>query len=272
MMRIVVIDNNAAERDRLCDAVTRCAEEAHHAHVNVIAVATLAECAAMLSRLPMDFFDALLCCVDVAGGIVARPARTDLRDGQTPLEQLTDLSKRYRNLKLVLASRDPAFAREAYRLSANFLLLPGTYENLSQALSEVLSDMGWRRNACLAVRSAGRIDNVAFSDIQFIESSKRGPIIHLPSRQHIVARGTLRSLYERLSEAQKAFSRNGQGGSTEQQEQLPFVMAGSSFIVNLDNVLASGKGALIFADGETIIVPVRKRKDIEEALALRRGT
>ena len=272
-MRFLVVDNNVAERNRLRDAVVRCAEEAHHSYASVVALGTISECAEMLGRLPRGFFDALLCCVDVAGGIVARPARSNLLDGQTPLEQLTDIARHYDNLDLVIASRDPSFAHEAYRLSASFLLLPGSYESLARALHKALSKTGWRQKACLAVRSAGRIDNIAFDDIQFVESSKRGPIIHLPAKQQIVARGTLRNLFDQIARAQESFARNGQAkqDAPDQGAQLPFVMAGSSFVVNLDNVLASGKGALVFADGETIIVPVRKRKDIEAALAARRG-
>ena len=44
------------------------------------------------------------------------------------------------------------------------------------------------------------------------------------------------------------------------------VKAGSSVIVNLDNVQSAGKNSLVFPDGSIIIIPIRARKPLQEAL------
>ena len=71
----------------------------------------------------------------------------------------------------------------------------------------------------------------------------------------ITVRGTLSALYERLVEADPEW----------------FMKVGGSFIVNLDNVRSAGNGSLIFCDGEAVIVPVRMRKPLKDALTALNG-
>ena len=149
----------------------------------------------------------------------------------------------------------------AYHIRAAFLHLPGTYDDLQRVMRTPFAQTGWDHVPCLTIRTSGQVSNVPATDIQFAESSKRGPVIHLPGNRLVVTRGTLKGLYERLESAW-----GDQAISHDTLLKSPFVMAGSSFVVNLDAVVASGQGVLVFADGETIIVPVRKRRDIEQAL------
>ena len=99
-----------------------------------------------------------------------------------------------------------------------------------------------------------------------------------------MARGTLQTLYENIVSAErdaeakaqdaKAEDAEAEGGAASEGAAVGatrpaarrFIKAGSSFIVNLDNVRSAGEGSLIFADGETIVVPIRKRKAVKDAL------
>ena len=248
-MRFATVDPSPADRGGLRDALRRCAADAHYRSVGVTVFASIDKLAQALECLRPGYFDVAVICVDKP-----RPALNDATSRKPILQQIAALHRAHPDIALVLASRDTTATMDAYDLGIYFLLLSGGFEGMRATLAEPLAHLGWSDRACLAVRSASRVDNIAIEDIQFVESSKRGPIIHLPGKRTVVVRGTLKGLYERLAE------RN------DLPETEPLIMAGSSFIVNLDNVLASGKGALVFADGETIIIPVRKRKDIEDAL------
>ena len=264
MIRVALANSNSAERELLLKALRTCFAQVSRADVDVMAFANAMDLCRLFEERHHHFLDVIFCCVDdLATPRTAEGRRVDA------VGLLADLRVRDSHLLLVIASHDAGKALDAYQLKAEFLHLPGTYDDLRRTLARPLSDISWETNPCLAVRTPGQIVNVSIADIQFVESSKRGPVIHLPKGQTVVTRGTLKSLYDKLVEAAVP-------------TQVPrfawpiaddaFVMAGSSFSVNLDNVVASGKGALVFADGETIIVPVRRRKDVERALdAYRRG-
>jgi len=245
MLRVALVDNDAAERKRLRDALLACFAQAHLANTDVVSYATVGELAAAYARLRHDFFDLAFCSLAGRGfGSKGRPAEIGL---------LQALHEAHPHLHLALASQSATDAQEAFNLGAAFLLLPGNAGDLARALHAQTQAFQSRRQTLLAVRTASTVDSVPLDDVQFVESTKRGPMIHLSERRTIVARGTLRALFDQLPISES--------GSVPR-----FVMAGSSFIVNLDNVRAAGKGALVFADGEAIIVPVRKRKDLETAL------
>ena len=262
MMRIALISSNAREREMLRKAIARCAEDLHHPPVDIASYGDVAAFHdTLVARNPLHF-DVVFCCIDRLKGLDAPSPEGSTTPDIEPLDYLARLQQRIPAIHLVVASHDSAPAIEAYRLHAAFLYLPGTYDDLRNALRKPFSRKGWDSVPCLSVRTAGQVSNVAIPDIQFVESSKRGPVIHLPNNRLVVARGTLKALFECLEAGLEShLAATGREGLPS-----PFVMAGSSFVVNLDNVVASGQGVLVFSDGETIIVPVRKRKDIEQAL------
>jgi len=261
MMRIALINSNAGERDALCKALARCAEDLHHPPADIACFGGIAAFHDMLITRNPHHFDVVVCCIDRLRGLTA-PTRDGVEASTIgPLDFLARLRRRIPDLPLVVASHDTSSAIGAYHIRAAFIHLPGTYDDLRRVMREPLAHVGWDFAPCLAIRTSGQVSNVPATDIQFAESSKRGPVIHLPKDRLVITRGTLRGLFERLE--------TGWGDKALSHDTLlksPFVMAGSSFIVNLDNVVASGQGVLVFTDGETIIVPVRKRKDIEQAL------
>lgn len=261
MMRIALINSNAGEREALCKALARCAEDLHLPPADIACFGGIAAFHDMLVTRNPHHFDAVFCCIDRLRGLSV-PAREDAAASTIgPLDFLARLRWRIQDLPLVVASHDTASAIGAYHIRAAFLHLPGTYDDLQRVMRTPFAQTGWDHVPCLTIRTSGQVSNVPATDIQFAESSKRGPVIHLPGNRLVVTRGTLKGLYERLESAW-----GDQAISHDTLLKSPFVMAGSSFVVNLDAVVASGQGVLVFADGETIIVPVRKRRDIEQAL------
>ena len=257
MLRFAIVGAIPQERAKLRDALTRCAQEAHHANVDVVSLASVEALHASASQLRIGYYDVALVHLDSL-----RPqARTDaLR------ERLESLQTDCPQLPLVLVTRDTSRIELARELGIRLCNPADGLAGLRRALRDILGRLGWEHQRCLAIRSSTSIDNIAIDDILFVESSRRGPIIHLPDNRSLVTRGTLKGLFDLLTgEAYADTWRKVDG-----DQAIPFVTAGSSFIVNLENVVASGKGTLVFAGGATIIVPVRKRKEVREALAIYR--
>ena len=267
MIRIAIVDDSPVRRGSLRDAVMRCAEQISLKNTAVVAFATVAELAASCAVLRAGYYDLALCSADGDKSLGQRPA-----SAKSATEEICELRDSYPELPLILTSRYADAAMTAYDLGLSIIMLPGTIDDMLKILHASLPHSNTRRVARLAIKTASGVDAVALDNIQFVESSKRGPIVHLPGGGHSLARGTLRSLYTQLervriniTERPSSLYLSPEGDQSAPHLQ-PFVMAGNSFIVNLDNVRASGKGALVFADGETIIIPTRKRKEVEAAL------
>ena len=256
MMRIILINSNAPERNALRKALDRSVSETHLTSVDIAAFESIDSLLDAHAAGRVHHINVVFCCVDRLKGPSRHPQAADEADSDSPWAFLELVRERHPRVHLIVASHDASVALNAYRTQAEFLYLPGTYDDLQRVMAKPLSRVGWDQNPSLAIRTSGQVGNVAIADIQFVESSKRGPVVHLPGGKTVTTRGTLKALYERLAAVE----------SIDEDDANAFVMAGSSFIVNLDNVVASGQGALVFSDGETIIVPVRKRKDIEQAL------
>lgn len=259
MARVIIVSPHEVEHRMLRDALARCAEHLGFVCPEIVGIATIDELEERLERSPSGSYRAVLWCN--RNGI---PALTP--------GKIAELRRGHPNLQIVVVSSGNDAALATYGLGITFLPVPTEWEVLEQALWAALVPSGWDQRPHLAVTSPGRVDNVAFSDIQFIESSKRGPIIHLPARQTVTTRGTLKGLYESLNQMREQLEGQVPDPATQiPQGWWPYVMVGSSFIVNLDNVMAFGKGVLVLSDGETIIVPQRKRKALEASLSAYRG-
>ena len=105
-----------------------------------------------------------------------------------------------------------------------------------------------RRGDVMGLRFDIGVGNVVLDEVVFAESTKKGSVIHLANGGTRLVRSTLQALFDKLA---------GRG---------PFEKAGSSFIVNLDNIRSTGDGAVIFSNGESIVVPVRVRKPLADTL------
>lgn len=247
MRRFAIVGQRTKERTLLAETLRRTAESLGLDNIELLQLPDDQALADLMDRMRPDHLDLVLW-------------RIEARDEDAfVVERWSALSALSPRTRLVLASGEATRAHLAFRLAASFVLLPCSIDALRVTLEAPLEEVRSSKELPrLAVRSTAGVTCVPLEDIQFVESSKRGPIVHLPSSRTVITRGTLQTLYEQLSLADA----NPFGDDARRR----FAMAGSSFIVNLDNVRASGKGALIFADGETVIVPVRKRRELNEAL------
>ena len=240
MKRVLICDTDAVERTRFRAAVERYAQEKKISNVEVM-MAPSPE--AMLDRLQSSrkgLYYMVACRVEDEGA----------------LDALRQLRRDDPEIRIVLVSTRVEDAMEAFWLEAGFFLIPSDFEGFEKAVGEPLAEIADRHATTFAVKSQQGIKNIYLGDILFAESAKKGPIIHLPGNRTVSARGTLQSLYERLANA----------------DSERFMKVGGSFVVNLDNVRSAGESSLIFCDGEAVIVPVRMRKPMKDALAsYRRG-
>ena len=235
MKRILVCDDDIAERTLLRAAIERFAHERNI--TNVVVTKALSPQAMIdgLERTRKGLFSMVIC---------------SMRDGNA-LDALRRLRRLDPRLRIVLVSDQKEDAIAAYEIDASLLLVPGNERGFSKAIGEPLSDIEAERSATIALKTPSGLSNIPLDDVLFAENAKRGPIVHLPNDETVSVRGSLQALHERLTRA----------------DAERFVKVGSSFVVNLDNVRSFGKGTLIFCNGEAIIAPVRMRTSLKETLS-----
>ena len=248
MIRIAVCDHDAIQRRRVRDAVERYARETGINNVYVVQFASVEGAVRVAGRMRPGYFDVAFCNIDPT--VLEQPDAVS-----AAIEQARKLREEQPDVRLVIVSNDKSQAIHAYNHDVGFLLMSGTYDDFTRAAADPLAAAARKHSAVMAVKTGRGVQNVVLADVQFVESSKRGPIIHLPAGKTAPVRGTLQTLFDNLSSSEAL-------GPADNR----FVKAGNSFIVNLDNVRSAGEGSLVFADGETIIVPVRRRKDVLDAL------
>ena len=220
-------------------AVERYAQERQISNVEVIKAASPQVMLEKVKNAREGLFYMVVCYLQDEGALEAISA---VRDADP-------------NVLIALVSQDAEDAMKAFGLKATFMQIPAEHEDFVKAIGEPLEQFSDSHARPFAVKSEQGIDSLLLGDILFAESSRKGPIIHLPKGRTITVRGTLSALYERLVEADPEW----------------FMKVGGSFIVNLDNVRSAGNGSLIFCDGEAVIVPVRMRKPLKDALTALNG-
>ena len=162
--------------------------------------------------------------------------------------ELLSCKKRFSHTRLVIASGDPSAALLAYRMHADDFLPVSETGGFQRVVSRQFAHIVQKRDATITLKTTEGIDVLEAGAILFAETSKAGPVIHLADGREVRLRGTLQNLYEQMAHDSR------------------FAKAGSSFIVNLDNVRSAGKSSLVFPDGSVIIVPIRARKPFQETL------
>ena len=154
----------------------------------------------------------------------------------------------FEGAQIVVVSPNRADAALAYEVGAFFLLDPVDPVDFVRVAKRVIDNVTRRHKDRIVVKSKSGIDSLSFERFLFVETARNGVLVHFSGEQTIALRSSLQALFEALEFDDR------------------FVKAGSSFIVNLDNVRSLGSGSVIFADGEAIIVPVRSRRPVREAL------
>lgn len=247
MLRILVCDNEAGERLRLRNAFERVADELGLENLEIVLLPSLEQLEERVTASRADLYDMLVCRVESSERISeGNHAPTQAQEAFKVLARLREGSF---EAAIVVISSSPQHAVDAIALEvAGMLPVSGTYETFKNTVSQPLKDIAAAHEGRVCVKSRQGLSNIALDHILFAESTKRGPLVHLPAGKTVLVPGTLQALFDRLSEDDR------------------FAKAGSSFIVNLDNVRSLGERSVIFADGEAIVIPIRANKPLREAL------
>lgn len=253
MIRVVVCSPNARERTGVRAIVNHVAEQAQIANVHTALSVAPEDLVAMVQGRRSGYIDLVVCRVadslpeTLAAALAMRGdgRNGDDADGTRAMGEIPFVAP-----YVILLTSDKSAASEAFGFEGVGVYAdtePAT--NLARMVLDRLKEIARAKRKLRCLKSIEGLDNVQLSEFLFAETGKKGPVIHLPNGGACECKGTMRSLFEALSEDSR------------------FMRVGSSFIVNLDNVRSLGEGSVIFSDGETIIAPVRARQPLREALA-----
>ena len=235
MIRVAICDNDRQTRLKLRNAVERYADSMGVCNVEAALLESIDDLETAIAKLRKNYFDLVIC-------------NLDWDDDSGVVDKLKVLHDACPSSEFATYSTSEDKAIFAYDIVSEFFLIPCSADTFERAIASKLRDVAERKKSLFGVKTAKGLHNVDLRGVTFIESSKKGPIIHGSNGQAIVTRGSLLALYERLGESHPQF-----------------VKAGGSFIVNLDNIRTIGQSSVIFGDGETVILPVRARKTMKDS-------
>ena len=239
MIRVALYDKNAEEARALRRILGHFASANGIASLDIQVGSSYDGFLDIVKRMRPGYFNVALIRVSSAGD-----------DVLTRLKNLLDvMNLASPQTEVTLLSNDVSHAFNAYEVGAKFLRAPFDERGFSNTIGKSLLHSAAVNKRPFPVKSGKSVLILNLNDIMFAETSKRGPIIHLGQEKLVPVQGTLQALFGRLH------ARNDQ-----------FLRAGGSFIVNLDNIRTANEESVIFSSGETIILPVRSRKPVIEAL------
>lgn len=235
MIRVLVSDPGSSRRSKLRHVVDVLVADLGARNYSVSCVGAPEDLATAFSRVRTGFYDVVVC-------------RIDDECAQRTFEALETVREQDRDVSIIIVAELPDFARDALDVGAEgYSLIKDGSAELANALEKPIGKAMARRNSTIGLKTDRGVGNIVVDDILFAESSKKGAIIHLPADSTMLVRGTLQSLFETLSTTDA------------------FIKAGNSFILNLDNIRSVGEKSVIFANGESVIVPVRSRNPVKDA-------
>lgn len=240
MIRIALYDKNAEEARNLRRILGTYAERQRIFNVSISIGNSLESFVEALKQKEPGYFNVALIRVSEVGDAVL----DKLSNLLACMDEITSRTE------VVVLSNDPRHAYNAYEVGVRFLRMPFDEHGFSATIGKSLQHTVAVNKRPFPVKSGKTVVVTNLNDIMFAETSKRGPIIHLPESRTIPMKGTLQALYDRLHDVGEQFFR-----------------AGGSLIVNLDNIRSTDSNSVIFATGETIVLPVRARKAVSEAFA-----
>ena len=235
MLRVLIYDPDPTKKSRLRLAVDVIVAELGARNYGTACVASPQDLVTVVDRMRPGFYDIIVCLIGSA-------------DASQTLAALRKVREMDHDASIVIVADSPAYAGGAIGVGAEgYSLVKDGGTGLARVMESPVGKAVARRSETVGLRTDAGIGNVAFDDILFAESSKKGPILHIPPETTMVVRGTLQGLFETLSVKDS------------------FIKAGNSFIINLESVRSVGEKSVIFANGESIIVPVRARKPVKDA-------
>ena len=237
MIRILLYASDTCHRSQLplvADSILTGFGSCNHAHSRVETPCDLADIA---RRVHPGFFDIIVACIST------------VQEADEVFEALATLRNCGFDASIVVGAPSPDLVKQALDVNASGFCQTGDGpEGLKRALAPAATRALERHSQTIGIRSSTGVCNVRTDDVLFAESSKKGSIVHMADGTTMLVRTTLQALFTRL-----------EGTSA-------FIRTGSSFIVNLANVRLADNGAVIFSNGESIIIPVRARKPFKETL------
>jgi len=235
MIRVLVSDPGSGRRSKLRHVVDVLVGELGARNYGVSCVGAPEDLATAFNRVRKGFYDIVVC-------------RIDDECAQRTFEALERVREQDQDVSIVVVAEKPDFARDALDVGTEgYSLLEGGSAGLAKILEKPVGKAIARRSSTIGLKTDRGVGNIVVDDILFAESSKKGAVIHLPSDNTMLVRGSLQSLFETLS------TTDG------------FIKAGNSFILNLGNIRSVGDKSVIFANGESVIVPVRSRTPVKDA-------
>ena len=240
MLRVVICAGKRAEGYRLRDLIDSYAASKGIANIEVLVLNSREEFGALLAKLRPNFFNLAICRMD---GRCSDMTRAEISEATAGMHALAPQTQ------FVFMSSDEENALCAYSAGGQFIQLPLQQEDFERVVGKSLLDTQRAQRHMFAVKSGKTVVNLNLDEVTFVEAGKKGPIIHLPGNTVLVSRTTLQALHSLLYEASPAFMK-----------------VGGSFIVNLENMRSTSDSSAVFCDGETIILPIRLRKSVSEAL------
>ena len=241
MIRVAVCESDKSSGKRICTTLDATMRKLGVQNAELSVIGSYSDLGLLMTRLRSDYFDLVLCRMEAEGG-------SEIHDRMVGVTKL--LKERSPNSRFVLVSSKQNVAYCAYETNSYFLGLPYDQATYAYAIEQPLREIAEAKHRRIGLKSAKGTININLNDITFAETGKKGPVIHVPADREITTRGTLQSLYDKLSALDERF-----------------VRAGGSFVINLDSVRSVGESSVIFGDGATIILPTRARKPIREAFS-----
>lgn len=235
MIHALVYDANQQRRTPLRAAVNNALMSLGSQNHSLLRTGSLEEMKNIVLEAKSGFFEIVVCRID--------PTVSEA------LAVLRAIREEDPNVCMVVMADDPKYAVDAYGVGAcGYCLVQDGMEGLTRALAPIVERAVDRHSATTGVRCDTGVCNVVLDHIVFVEASRKGALMHLASGETKLVRSTLQTLFEKLA------------------PKGDFVEVGSSFIVNLTNVRQVGdSGAVIFESGDSIVAPIRVRKDLKEA-------
>ena len=235
MIRVVVYDTDASQHRHLRSAVDAAMKKLGSPSHGFSRAVSPEDMVAIVRRARLGLFELIVC------RIASHPGET--------FDALRAVREEDQEIDIVIMADSPEHARQAVEVGVSgYCLTAEGPEGLERALAPSLARAIERHGDTIGLRSDKGVGSILIDEIVFAESSRKGAVIHLSDGDTLLVRSSLQALGDKLVAK----------GS--------FIKAGSSFLVNLDNVRSIGDGAVIFSNGDSIIIPIRARKPTEGAL------
>ena len=166
--------------------------------------------------------------------------------GKTGMEAADELRKEKCDVPIVFLTASTEYALEAYELDAlQYLVKPFGKEKFFHAM-DIAFDKVWKKEEPLVIKVAGGVCQMQPDDIFYCETQKNYQILYTRS-ENLRVRMTAGNLYAIL------------------QRFPQFQKCGSSYILNMNHIVALHKDEVKMDNGRKIFIPSSKAAEFKKA-------